>query len=139
MQKVTSFESREAINVRAHRKEDKFGYSFELCAVQGGKIKEIASLRIYNTASRNYACFWLNFQGVHCNGSAFAGGGGYHRPSAAAGALRKAGFKFSEGIDGRGDQAIRDALIAIFNHLSKTVWIGQGYEIKNPKVIKAHG
>lgn len=78
------------------------------CAVYG-------ELRFYATASRSYACFWLNGRekGCICGGS-FAGGYGYHRKSAAAErAFRVAGVTLEPSISGVGDAAIREALEAI--------------------------
>jgi len=61
-----------------------------------------------------------------------AGGGGYHKRSAAAGsAISNAGIVLSKDIDGRGDGAIREAVEAITRAL---VPDATAY-----KVIEAHG
>jgi hypothetical protein len=119
--KVISFIPTDGIQAGKHRKENNFLESYSII-VKGkthqGKqeLQEIASLRIYGTNAMNYACLWINDRGnnTYCNGSGSAGGYGYHRPSAAAAeALKTAGIKLSEDIDGRGDSAIIDALTAI--------------------------
>lgn len=74
-----------------------------------------AELRLYATASRHYACFWLFGRENGCiSGGAYAGGYGYHRASAAANvAMQRAGITLSANISGVGDSAIRDALQAV--------------------------
>jgi hypothetical protein len=48
------------------------------------------------------------------NGSGSAGGYGYHRPSAAAQeAIENAGFTLANRIDGVGESAMREAVLAI--------------------------
>lgn len=81
-------------------------------------VDEIATLRIYMGRSRNasrvYASLWVHGKGVHCAGSGWAGGYGYHKPSAAAAAaFADAGICLDEGIAGRGDSAITSALHAV--------------------------
>lgn len=83
-----------------------------------GKPVVLADMRIAVSKSGTpYACFWAycpSENGMWNNGSGTAGGGGYHKASAAAGkAIRSAGFSLSEDIDGRGDGAIRDAVLAV--------------------------
>lgn len=52
------------------------------------------------------------------SGTGKASGYGYHKASAAIGdAIESAGLKLSQPIDGRGDQAVRDALQAICSAL----------------------
>lgn len=79
-------------------------------------LKAVVELRLYGTGNSNTAALWVNdsISGIHTSGTGQAGGYGYHRPSAAAGeAIRNAGFKLSEAIDGRGDNAIEQAVKAI--------------------------
>lgn len=72
-------------------------------------------------ASRCYCCVWLRRidqeNGVYdCDGSGggYAGGGGYHKPSAALdAALDAAGVELSDPINGRGETALDAALLAI--------------------------
>ncbi len=78
-------------------------------------LDELAVLRIYagrsKGASRIYASVWVHNK---CAGTGWAGGYGYHKPSAAAmEALTNAGIKLDEPISGRGDRAIEDALNAV--------------------------
>ena len=82
-------------------------------------MKAVMLVRIYGTQSRNYCCLWT-FGGKSSSGSGFAGGYGYHRPSAAVQeALTSAGFELTnsdgkkEYIDGRGDSAIEEFMRAV--------------------------
>lgn len=85
-------------------------------------MKEVVTARIYGAksgnGSRNYASLWIRpvhyGSGLHSSGHGWAGGGGYHRPSAALSeAISSAGWSLSEDIDGRGDRAMEDAVRAI--------------------------
>lgn len=113
----------------AHRRENG-GFMQEISAIvmPTGYLAEyrqahaVVTLRIYGTASRNYACLWTHGNSDkpehHRNGSGQAGGCGYHRPSAAAQeAINNAGFVLSLPIDGRGDDAMREAVLAIADFL----------------------
>lgn len=94
----------------SHRKENHFQ---EEITVFDGK-KEVVNLRIYGTGARNYACVWVKSPAHVVNGSGWAGGYGYHRPSAAAEeAFRAAGFTFDEHFGGCGESAMQDAAIAV--------------------------
>lgn len=79
------------------------------------ELRSVVTLRIYATKSRHYACVWINGdrEDHHRNGSARAGGYGYHRASQAAEcALMNCGFRFSKPIGGTGEQSIREAVLA---------------------------
>jgi hypothetical protein len=120
------------MNAQAHRKENNFMYSYIGIVVIKKAVKQAVDLRIYGTNSRNYCCLWLNNGKQWAAGSAFAGGYGYHRPSAAAAeALKKAGVTLSEDIDGRGDSAIESALFALLTTMYPNA--------KIKEVVKAHG
>lgn len=96
------------------RKENYFTRQFTGVTLEAGKIKEAVILRIYSTDSRCYACLWTYGNGIYKNGSAYAGGYGYHRGSAAAAyAIENAGYILSEAIDGRGYDSVREAVKAI--------------------------
>ena len=128
-QSVTAFDPKRGINI-SHRKEGNAFYSFSLIDLDKGK--ECAVLRLYNSVSgaRNYACLWVFGEPFYCSGSGFAGGYGYHRPSAAAqNAFDTAGIKLAEPIDGRGDSAIEDAMRALGRYMG----------ITRPMLHKAHG
>ena len=131
--KVVAFNPRNGMNAKAHRKEKAFTHSYELLGIDtDGKIRNYASLRIYQPNTVAYACFWLFAADgpIPCNGSGKAGGHGYDKPSAAASnAFDAAGIKLAQDIDGRGSSAIEAALLAIAEH----------FAIKNPYVHNAHG
>lgn len=77
-------------------------------------VGPVVELRVYGTKATNSVCVWISCGGQYGNGSGKATGSGYHRPSAAAQyALTAAGVVFSEPIDGRGDDAIRGACMAV--------------------------
>lgn len=82
-----------------------------------GRIFARIEARLYGTGNVNTCCLWVH--GVDANGkctqgSGRAGGYGYHRPSAALQqAIQNAGFTLSRGIDGVGEDAMREALLAI--------------------------
>jgi hypothetical protein len=124
----------------SHRREKGF-----FCAylVITPKLEEIINCRLYFGGVRVYACLWIHqhtskegpqesstaaIMRYTC-GSDYAGGGGYHKASAAAGgAITEAGFCLDQSINGVGDQAIEDALKAIATFLGEP----------EAKVFKAH-
>ena len=127
--KVTLTE-KQNINIK-HRKENSFQQEFIGLAIVGDEIKEAVNCRIYGTQSRNYCCIWYRNDNIYSSGSGYAGGYGYHRPSAAAEtAMTQAGVKLSEYISGRGDYSIQDAVLAITKEL---------YPNTVCQVIKSHG
>lgn len=103
------------------RKENNYLYEYAVIAVMPDyTVQNPVICRIYGTSShkRNYACVWTydrrNGNYVSRVGSGWAGGYGYHRPSAAAAeAFAHAGIDFDEDIAGRGDSAIREACLAV--------------------------
>lgn len=94
-----------------------------------GRLSAKIDLRIYGTGTANTACIWIHSGDVHTAGSGKATGYGYHRPSAAAHyAITNSGFTLSEPIDGRGDSAIREALLAMAKSL----------KIKRPAIVEGN-
>jgi len=66
------------------------------------------------SASTVYACVWVHGNGYSLSGRGKASGYGYHKESVAIDeAIVSAGIKLSESINGAGDAAIEEALIAI--------------------------
>jgi len=119
----------------AHRKENGFHKAFMVLGA--GQRKAAIDARVYwsSTAATCYVCVWIHHddtkKGVsyYRSGSGKAGGGGYHKPSAALGdALAKAGVWISQPIHGRGDASMRDALLAT----------GRAIGLRNPFIIEAH-
>lgn len=97
--KIESFNPKQGINAKAHRKEKHFDGSYMVIDMTTGNVK--VDLRLYSTQSTDYACVWI-FQGELASGSGKAGGYGYHRASAAVwAALDSAGIRFS-GLSGSG-------------------------------------
>ena len=97
-----------------HRKEDHFSEEIVAFTIEQGNARPIVTARIYSTDSRSYACLWVNGKDTWATGSGFAGGYGYHRPSAALqSAISNAGIHLDEDIDGRGHGSMEDAARAI--------------------------
>jgi hypothetical protein len=85
--------------------------------------------RMYGTGNRNFCCIWINYDGLHVNASGYAGGYGYHRPSAAMeDAIRNSGFTLDQAIGGVGQSAMEEALLTIAECIG----------IKNPILHHAH-
>lgn len=117
----------------SHRKEGKCFFNsllvISLAAKpwRDGRLDPEITLRLYGTGNKNFACLWIS--GQDRRGSGSAGGCGYHRPSAAAQeAINNAGIALAQPIDGRGEEAMRDALLAIAKAL----------KIKRPVIMEAH-
>lgn len=71
-----------------------------------------------SSASVVYCSIWVDGPNAGWSGYGTAGGYGYHKASAAlAEAIRSAGWELDKGLDGRGDSAMREALMAIGRHL----------------------
>ena len=89
-------------------------------AYHNGEFATPVDFRFYAgrsaSASRIYCTAWLQSTAAPSpyikerSGTGHAGGGGYHKPSAAlSAALDSAGVTLDSDIDGRGDSAIREA------------------------------
>lgn len=104
------------------RKEEHFYKQFSV--INTAKSERFAHsaviLRLYATPSRIYACLWISENDYHLSGGGYAGGYGYHKASAAAqDAIYACGISLeSKPIAGVGDDAIREALLAIANHIN---------------------
>jgi hypothetical protein len=97
-----------------HRKEDHFSQQLSALVVNGDHIHEAVIARIYCTNNRSYACLWVNGRSAWSSGSGFAGGGGYHKASAALqAAISNAGIHLDRSIDGVGQSAMEEAVRAI--------------------------
>lgn len=121
--KVTGYKPQDAINAKAHRKEK--GFDSEYCAIVQTRegLKAPVTLRIYWAGYTAYACLWVENvynkkrEYIGSTGSGKAQGYGYCKASAAAAyAIDKAGIKLQHAIDGRGMDAVRDAVEAIARH-----------------------
>lgn len=105
----------------SHRKDGKCWFSsmqvISLAATPNpdGTVDAAATLHLlYGTGARHTACLWVSHAGDYRRGSGSAGGCGYHRKSAAAAeAFRNAGVELSQDIDGRGEEAMREAMMAL--------------------------
>ena len=88
------------------------------------ELRTVVTVRVHGTKARNYVSIWVNASernGHSYCGHGWAGGYGYHRPSAALQvALKSAGITLDADIDGRGESAMRDAVRAICAALGYT-------------------
>lgn len=113
MQHVINFTPMESDKILSHRKE-KSGLHKELALIDLDTGKAAVIARIYWPATVVYCCVWIHHGEHHSRGAGKAGGGGYHKPSAAMQeALRDAGIELAYAIGGRGDSAMRESLEAI--------------------------
>jgi hypothetical protein len=116
------------INIK-HRRENGFHKSIIVCGIVDGEIRELIDCRFYWPGTVCYCCLWTHF-GNWNNGSGYAGGYGYCKLSSAAGeAIRNAGYVLEHSIDGVGEEAIKEALLAI----------AKNYGYTDLKCIVAHG
>ena len=116
-QSITAFEPKCGINTN-HRKEGNAFYSLSIIDLDAGEESAVIRLYYSKSGARNYACLWVLCEGFYASGSDYAGGYGYHRPSAAAqGAFKNAGVTLAEPIDDRGDSAIEDAMRALADYM----------------------
>jgi len=117
-QSIVAFNPTRGLNV-SHRKEKNAFYSYSLIDLDRGSESAVIRLYYSTTGAVNYACLWVHRgEPFYASGSGKAGGYGYHRPSAAAHyAFKAAGIQLAEPIDGRGDEAIRDAMRALGEYL----------------------
>jgi hypothetical protein len=117
--RVVAFVPRESDRIRACRKENSLYREYSLIDLGDGSAPVV--LRIYWPGTVAYACVWINAPGrlqgqtrAYARGAGRAGGGGYCKASAAAGAaLADAGVRLEADIDGRGLESIRGALEAL--------------------------
>lgn len=119
MDAIKATRARDAAGVKPnHRKINKFTRGYKVVYVgYGNEIESLIDCRIYDTPSKTYACIWVNdlkARRNYCSGSGCVSGYGYHTASAAVGeAIAAAGYDLTQPIDGRGNQAIEAALLAI--------------------------
>ncbi len=120
----------------SHRKENNYYNEFSAIAKDSTGFHVPVTLRTYYTKSgqSNTACIWVNGskKEIHVHGSGSAGGGGYHRPSAAAEeAIRNAGIELAFPINGRGDEMISQAV--------KCIAVSLGFKESAVYVHKSNG
>lgn len=101
--------------------------TINVAVIESGKIVVPITAKFYMGRSRDamtvYCNLWASDQSGERRTSGYgaAGGGGYHKESAALGdAIRSAGISLSEQIDGVGEMAMTDALTAIVRELGYT-------------------
>lgn len=92
--------------------------SYKLIGYKNNDFHTPVDVRCYmgrsNNASVVYASIWVNDKEVCTTGTGQASGWGYDKQSAAiSGALRSADITLTQRIDGVGDSAVREAILAI--------------------------
>lgn len=83
-------------------------------------LREIVTVRCYMAQGGSvvYCSLWIHTDTLHCAGHGQAGGGGYHKASAAFDvAICSAGIQLDESINAAGDSAMDDAVRAIASAL----------------------
>lgn len=113
-------------NIYSYRREKSF--VSQLSIIDLDKGREIACVRFYQPDGVVYCVVWI-WSDKPARGYGKAGGGGYHKRSAALGdALSRAGVTLSEPIDGCGDSAMDEALLALARHMG----------VSRPIIVRAH-
>lgn len=105
-------------NARNYSPEKELTGLVRVVAYTRGEFAEPVDIRFYmgrgSNASRVYCSVWLRGEHTECSGCGMAGGGGYHKQSAAlSAALDSAGVTLYQPIDGRGESATRKAAAAL--------------------------
>lgn len=98
---------------KTYARRDK-GFDSEIVAIDPKSGAPVVTARIYWPGSVAYCAIWINSHPHHGRGNGKAGGGGYHKASAAlASAISDAGIQLSEPINGRGDSVMLEAVEAV--------------------------
>ena len=103
-------------NGRNHSREKEIVAAYILISDNREIGRAVCYMGKSRQASVVYASVWIRVKalGDTISGRGHAGGYGYHKSSAAIGsAIESAGITLSEDINGRGQSAIREALLAI--------------------------
>ena len=130
--KATIPAGRGPFNARNYSQEKELTGMVRVIAYCGDGFAEPVDIRFYmgrsSSASRVYCSVWLRGHGTEASGRGMAGGGGYHKPSAAfSAALDSAGVTLDAAIDGRGETAVIEAAAALaralgFSEFHVTTW-----------------
>ena len=101
------------------------GFYREIAVLDPATGRAYVTARIYWPGSVARCALWVSgrdgkgLRVTYGRGAGSAGGGGYHKPSAALGeAIADAGIKLSRGINGVGDSAMESACLAIARAVS---------------------
>lgn len=98
--------------VHIDRKENSLHRQWSIVDRDTGR--ELVICRTYYPGTVAYCCLWVHCPDAHGSGSGRAGGGGYHKESAAlSDAIQNAGIVLDEPIAGHGYSAMESALEAI--------------------------
>lgn len=124
---VISFSPTEDLrDIHSYRREKHFDSQLAVIDLDTGR--EIVCARFYRPNETVYCVVWI-FSDKPARGCGKAGGGGHHKRSAAlAEALSRAGVTLSGPINGCGDSAMDEALLALARHMG----------VARPLVVRAH-
>lgn len=90
------------------------GFYREIAVIDPATGRAIVTAGFYMPGTTAYCALWINGNDRYGRGNGKAGGGGYHKPSAAlSDAITDAGIELSERISGVGDNAMNEACEAI--------------------------
>lgn len=107
---------RETAKVGA-RKEN--GFHREIAVLDPATGRAVVTARLYYPGTVCYCALWVSGANTYGRGQGQAGGGGYHKQSAAlAAAIDDAGIGLHRSISGLGDQAMEEACEAIARALT---------------------
>lgn len=115
MSKVINFTPKDAINAKAHRKENKLYRAYKLFDCESKD--ELVDVRVYWAGHTCYACVWMrgNKKGERATGSAKAGGYGYDKQeSAVKSAFQAAGVEIEDRYNHHEPTQILHALAVFF-------------------------
>lgn len=95
------------------------GFYKEIAALDPATGRAVVTARFYIPGTTCYCALWINAPEKWARGNGKAGGGGYHKPSAAlSDAIKDAGIQLSQSIHGVGDTAMTDAVEAMAKALT---------------------
>lgn len=106
-------------NARNHDSKKETVQTLRLIARMGGKLSVVCDARFYMSrtgdgASPVYCALWVSGNDTYTSGRGIARGYGYHKMSGALSeAIESAGFKLDKDISGVGQEAMREAMLAI--------------------------
>ena len=118
---------------RGRQYKNGLAHGYKAVALIDNALVDLVDLRVsYTSSGTAYACVWMHqpknpavgiLESEWSSGSGSAGGYGYDKGSAAADtAIRAAGVKLSESINGRGAAAVREAVQAVGEALAAGTW-----------------
>lgn len=108
-------------NINSYRREKHFLGAYNVIVEnQKGELQDLINCRVYDSQAKTSVCVWVtdNSKNLYIGTVGASSGYGYHRSSSALDeALRLANIKLDQDIEGRGEEAMVQALEAIAKEL----------------------